>query len=330
MKYCMNCGKQIDDSVSFCPFCGTSQGEQETTLLLPMVVPQPGMQQQEYIQQGYDQAGYGQMGYGQAGMQQGFGQAGMQQGYGQAGMQQGFGQAGMQQGFGQAGMQQGFGQAGMQQGAQAGYGQQGMQQGFVQQAYGQQAFMPRNAAYKKQGFFSRIPKPVLIIVPIVVVVLAVLIIFFATRRGASDYKAAVEDYFDALSSGDAGEVVDVMMPSDMEDQFYKAIESGDIDGFEYDTLEEAIEDEYDEYLDDRVEFRSIHIEDKDKISKSELKQLNRSFRTELGVDLDITAAYELDVDFQVREKGNKRWEDDSVDFVAYEVGGRWYILSDFF
>ena len=316
MKYCTNCGKQIDDSVSFCPFCGTSQGEQETTLLLPMVVPQPGMQQQDYSQQGFTPVGM-QGGYGQSGMQQGFSQAGMQGGYGQPGMQQGFNQAGMQGGYGQPGMQQGFNQA-------------GMQGGFVQSAYGQQTYMPKNAAYKKPGFFSKIPKPLLIIVPIVVVALVVLIIFFATRRGASNYEAAIEDYFDALASGDPEKVFDVMMPASVEDQFYDALENGDVSGFRYDTLEEAIENDLDEYLDSEIEFRAIRIEDKEKISKSELRSYVKSMKREAGVEMNMTAAYEVDVEYQYRERGDKRWESEEDYFVVYEIDGRWYVSADLF
>ena len=268
MKYCISCGKQIDDSLNYCPFCGGMQGEQ-SEYLLPMVVSQP------YSQQGYGQQAYSQQGYGQ----QGF----VQQGYGQ----QGYGQ----QGYGQ----QGYGQ-------QA-YGQQSFgQQGFIQQGYGQQPYNSGMVRPKKPNPFSRIPKPVLIIVPLLIVAIIVTLVLLLNRRGASDYKGAVDNFFEAVSTGDSSKVVDVVFSPDMEDAFYDGLESGDISsyGFEYDTLEEAFEDEFDEMIDETLEFRSIHIDDKEKVSSSQLKSIKRNFRQQFGSNLDIGGAYYLDVDFQYR------------------------------
>lgn len=298
MKYCISCGKQIDDSVNFCPFCGGPQGEQNS-YQLPMVVPQSTYEQQLYAQQLYQQ-GFAQQGYAQQGYNQ--------QGYAQQGYNQ-----------------QGYAQQGNQT-----YNQQG----FVQQAYGQQQYsqMGMQKAYKKPGFFSKIPKPLLIIVPLLVIAIVVVLVLLLNRRGGSDYKEAVNNFFDALSTGKAEKVVDAVMPAEMEDAFYDALESGDIDDmddFRYDTLEEAIEDELDDVIDEKIEFRSIHIDDKEKVSSSYLREIKSGFRHR-GMKATIDSAYMLEVDFQMRKEGDRRWESESMDMLAYEVNGRWYVWPDYY
>ena len=287
MKYCISCGKQIDDSVNFCPFCGGTQGQQ-SEYQLPMVISQP-YPQQAYSQQGYGQQGFNQQGYSQQGFNQ--------QGYGQ-------------QGFNQ----QGYGQ-----------------QGFVQPAYGAQNYNPGAVRYKKNGFFSKIPKPLLIIVPLLIIAIVVVLILLLNRRGASDYKAAVEDFFDAAATGEASKLVDVTMPSEVEDGFYKALEAGDLEDyyyFRYDTLEEYFEDEFDEIFDQKLEFRSIHIDDKEKLTGSELRDAKRGFRSLFGVNADLQAAYYIDVDFQYRVENAIRWNSDSIDLFVYQINGRWYAWPD--
>ena len=58
MKFCINCGTQIDDNAQFCPACGAPQ----------QIAQQPG--QQQSAQQQYSQSQYGQYQYGQYGQQQ--------------------------------------------------------------------------------------------------------------------------------------------------------------------------------------------------------------------------------------------------------------------
>jgi hypothetical protein len=160
----------------------------------------------------------------------------------------------------------------------------------------------------------------------------VVLVLLLNRRGGSDYKEAVNNFFDALSTGKAEKVVDAVMPAEMEDAFYDALESGDIDDmddFRYDTLEEAIEDEFDDVIDEKIEFRSIHIDDKEKVSSSYLREIKSGFRHR-GMKATIDSAYMLEVDFQMRKEGDRRWESESMDMLAYEVNGRWYVWPDYY
>ena len=294
MKFCLNCGRQIDDSSAFCPYCGGSQpdiSKQSPGLMLPAVIPNPGMQNSQ-AQQGY---GY----YG--GPMQG------NQYYG--GQMQGSPYVNNQmQGNPYANQMQGS----MMNGAQYGGVQMNMQN--------QPVYM------KKQSFFSRIPKPLLIIIPAAVVLLVVLLIILLNIRGASTYKGAVDDFFDAVATGSASKTLKTMMPSSMENDLNDAIQNGDLDDFYYDSIEEALEEEYDDLIDDDYEFRGVSIEDKDKLSKSELRKLKKRWKEELGTDVDITNAYDVDVEYQFRSKNSKRWYDGDLSFVLYEVDGKWFAM----
>ena len=49
MKFCVSCGKQIDDSVAFCPYCGGQQPQlRQEPQPQPEYQPQPRPQQQQY------------------------------------------------------------------------------------------------------------------------------------------------------------------------------------------------------------------------------------------------------------------------------------------
>jgi hypothetical protein len=269
-----------------------------------MVVPQSTYAQQQYAQQLYQQ-GFIQQGYGQQNYQQ--------QGYGQQGYnQQGYNQQGYQQ--------QGY--------VQQGYGQQNYQQMGMQSPYGM-----NGKVNKKPGFFSKIPKPLFVIVPLLIIAIVVVIILLVNTRGASDYKGAVNNFFDAVSSGDSEKIVDSVMSSAMENDFYDALESGDIEDmsdFRYDTLEEAFDDEFDDLVEEGIEFRNIHISDKEKLSSSELRSIKQMFRRNLGTKETVTSAYYVEVEYQVREAGDKRWQSDEMDMLAYEVDGKWYVWPDYY
>ena len=313
MKFCLNCGRQIDDSSAFCPYCGGSQpdtSKQSPGLMLPAVIPNPGMQNSQ-AQQGYGYYGgpmQGNQYYG--GQMQGspYVNNQMQGGSYVNSQMQGNPYANQMQGNPYANQMQGS----MMNGAQYGGVQMNMQN--------QPVYM------KKQSFFSRIPKPLLIIIPAAVVLLVVLLIILLNIRGASTYKGAVDDFFDAVATGSASKTLKTMMPSSMENDLNDAIQNGDLDDFYYDSIEEALEEEYDDLIDDDYEFRGVSIEDKDKLSKSELRKLKKRWKEELGTDVDITNAYDVDVEYQFRSKNSKRWYDGDLSFVLYEVDGKWFAM----
>lgn len=150
MKFCLNCGANLDDSAMFCQECGAAQETQQNY---------EGQLQQDYQQsqpQGYPQQHpLPQQGFGQP-MQSGYTEPNQnyQQGYQptqQAGYPNKPGQQSRPQYPQQQPMQQGYPQQGYQQSPAQGYTQQQpIQQGYPQQGYQQ----PTNSHYQngQQGY----------------------------------------------------------------------------------------------------------------------------------------------------------------------------------
>ena len=175
------------------------------------------------------------------------------------------------------------------------------------------------------GPLANIPKPVLIIVPIAILLLVLLSSFFIlNRRGAGSYKSAVSQFFTAVTKHDSKKLVKVMMPKEMEKAL---IEEEGFDNAKefYEELDEIFYDDED----DKIKVRKVNISDKDKLSKKELKDVEETLSDDLDLELDIKEMYSLEVEFEYKE-GKDDWDDDSVDFLAYKVKGRWYVIPSWF
>ena len=93
----------------------------------------------------------------------------------------------------------------------------------------------------------------------------------------------------------------------------------------YEELDEIFYDDED----DKIKVRKVNISDKDKLSKKELKDVEETLSDDLDLELDIKEMYSLEVEFEYNE-GKDDWDDDSVDFLAYKVKGRWYVIPSWF
>ena len=146
------------------------------------------------------------------------------------------------------------------------------------------------------------------------------------RRGAGSYKGAVEKLFNALADGSAKKTVHIMMPAQLEKAADKELQGGELEYLGYDSMQDFIDDMYSTELDKDMQFQNVEITDKDKLSKDEIEEIEEQCSDEMGCDIKVKEAYELEIEYEYREKGDKKWHDDYMEMTAYKVGGRWYIF----
>ena len=291
MGVCINCGQQLDEGTLFCPYCGTPQAQApaQPTANEPA---QPQVPQSEPVQpaqpepQPQNQAVYPTFPEAQfsgaAPQQPQFNQAGLEQAYGQ-----------------QAAFQQGYGQ----------------QAAFPQQGYPQQA-APKAPG---SGFLSKIPKPVLIIVPIIIVLAIIAAIVFSNMRGASSYKGAVKNFFHAMDEGDTDGMFKAMFPKSIEKAAKKEL-GGDMDdmmgmmgGFM-----------------GMIDVKNEKITDKEHASKSDISDFEEELQDSVGGKVKIQDMYYLTVEVEISMSGMADLynETEEMDMVAYKTGGRWYVFPE--
>ena len=146
------------------------------------------------------------------------------------------------------------------------------------------------------------------------------------RRGAGSYKGAVEKLFNALADGSAKKTVHIMMPAELEKAADKELQGGELEYLGYDSMQDFIDDMYSTELDKDMKFQNVEITDKDKLSNDEIEEIEEQCSDEMGCDIKVKEAYELEIEYEYREKGDKKWHDDYMEMTAYKVGGRWYIF----
>ena len=219
------------------------------------------------------------------------------------------------------------------------YGQQGQQGAMMynQQPlqntpmYGQQGLQPvQPSAPARGGFFSRIPKPLLIVVPAVLVSLIIIVAIFSNLRGAGSSEKAIENFYNSLSAGNSKKMVSSMMPKELEKAADKAMKSGEF-GKSYDSFSDALDIMFDDYMEDGFKIDRVRITEKEKLEKDEVKEFGENFTKGLNVNVKIVEAYKVKTTYRYQEKKDGDWEEDDMRFMIYKAGNRWYAMpSDIF
>jgi hypothetical protein len=219
------------------------------------------------------------------------------------------------------------------------YGQQGQQGAMMynQQPlqnppmYGQQGLQPvQPSAPARGGFFSKIPKPLLIVVPAVLVTLIIIVAIFSNLRGAGSSEKAIENFYNSLSAGNSKKMVSSMMPKELEKAADKAMKSGEF-GKSYDSFSDALDIMFDDYMEDGFKIDRVRITEKEKLEKDEVKEFGENFTKGLNVNVKIVEAYRVKTTYRYQEKKDGDWEEDDMRFMIYKAGNRWYAMpSDIF
>lgn len=142
------------------------------------------------------------------------------------------------------------------------------------------------------------------------------------------YESIVDDYFKAIKEGDAEKIVS-LFPEDYMDGLVENYYADDKDEYiewQQEELDDLLEDLEDEDVD--ISKLKYKITDKNKFSKSEIKDLKEQLEEWYEVELDIKEAVTLFVDATAPVDGNKETTDMWLRVV--KVDGSWYIISEYF
>ena len=205
------------------------------------------------------------------------------------------------------------------------YGQQ--PQPYGQPMYNQQAPQPAqpSAPANGGGFFSKIPKPLLIVVPAVLVILIIAVAIFSNLRGAGSTEKAVENFYNSLATGNSKKMVSSMMPKELEKAADKAMKSGEF-GNSYDSFAEALDLMFDDYLKDGFKIDRVRITEKQKLERDEVKEFSKDFTHGFDVDVKISEVYMIKTTFRHQDSKDGDWEEDDMKLMIYKAGNRWYAM----
>ena len=348
MKYCSKCGQPVEDGSLFCSYCGAPQTQDQVD---PQQV-QPTQQvdqgfgqrsqdnsQNSYSQDSYSQNNYSQNNYPQNNYSQNNNPNAYNQNYSQP--NQNMNQAGPNQTYNQfdqgyaqpnQNINQNFGQTYnpnvMNNGA--GYNPNANSGAATGNGFGNKvggAFA--NIKNSLSGKINLSDKKTIIIIASaagVLMILLILLIGSLSMRGAASYKGAVKKMMNSMASGNAKKTVHVMFTRKMEKALDQELKDGDLEYMGYDSTVDFIEDVFEDELEDGVKIRDVDISDKDKMTKKQIRDFEEDIEDDMGIKVNVSQAYELEIEYEYREKGDKKWTDDEMDVTAYKVGGRWYIF----
>lgn len=196
-------------------------------------------------------------------------------------------------------------------------------------AYG--AYNYNNTAYNSNGDAMAAPKKsgkakFIVLGVIAVAVIAAVVIVIVMLFGGG-YKKPLDNYFKSIEDGDAKtfmeaypecyiDYIDDMlgvsgMDMDVEEFFQETV----------DGLLETFESDYGENIS-----ISYKIEDKEKLSDSELEDISDEFKDNIDANVDVTSGYELDLEVTI--EGDDDDDTDSGSLTVAKIDGEWYIVEN--
>lgn len=164
-------------------------------------------------------------------------------------------------------------------------------------------------------------KAAIVIVAALVVILIIIFTIVSSIAGGG-YKKPVNEFEKALNKTDGERLAECMLPDEILEE---------LDDDDFDDLSDAIEwlvdlceDEYGK----NVKF-SISIDDKEKLRKSELKEIEEDYNDEFDSDIEITKGYEIEGVLKIKGKDDKEEEDITLTVVKIKGDG-WKLSYDSF
>lgn len=162
-------------------------------------------------------------------------------------------------------------------------------------------------------------KSALVLVAALVIILVIIISLVSSIAGGG-YKKPVNDFEKALNKADGELLAECMYGDDMLDE---------LDKDDYEDLSTTIEwlvELCEEEVGDDVKF-TIKIEDKEKISKSELKDIEETYSESYDMDVEVKKGYVLEGTFKIKGDDDKEEEDIKLTVVKLKGDG-WKISPD--
>ena len=160
-------------------------------------------------------------------------------------------------------------------------------------------------------------KAAIVLVAGLIVILVIIVALVSSIAGGG-YKKPVSDFEKALNKTDGELLAECMYGDDMIDE----LDKDDFDKLSksLEWLVELCEEEYGK----NVKF-TIKIDDKEKISKSELKDLEEIYLDSYDLDVEISKGYELEGTLKVKGKDDKDEED--IELTVVKIKGEGWKIS---
>lgn len=159
-----------------------------------------------------------------------------------------------------------------------------------------------------------------IVLAAALVIILVIIISLVSSIAGGGYKKPVNDFEKALNKADGKLLAECMYGDDMLDE---------LDKDDYEDLSTTIEwlvEMCEEEVGDDVKF-TIKIEDKEKLKKSELKDIEETYSESYDMDVKVKKGYVLEGTFKIKGDDDKEEEDIELTVVKIKGDG-WKISPD--
>lgn len=159
-----------------------------------------------------------------------------------------------------------------------------------------------------------------IVLAVGLVIILVIVISLVSAIANGGYKKPVNDFEKALNKADGKLLAECMYGDDMLDE---------LDKDDYEDLSTTIEwlvEMCEEEVGDDVKF-TIKIEDKEKLKKSELKDIEETYSESYDMDVKVKKGYVLEGTFKIKGDDDKEEEDIELTVVKLKGDG-WKISPD--
>lgn len=154
----------------------------------------------------------------------------------------------------------------------------------------------------------------------VVLIIVIVLVSKLVGPGSMTKKGAVEAYFEACMEQDGKAYIQ----SQYSNKMIKAIVKED----DYDDKKELYDEYEDDYLDyyfDDYKVKNIEIDDEDKFDKDDREDMEKAFRKMYDYTPNISAAYELEIEYEEWDEYDEEYYDVQETIVVYKTGGKWYV-----
>lgn len=158
----------------------------------------------------------------------------------------------------------------------------------------------------------------LIVVGAALVIALILIISIISSIAGGGYKKPINEFEKALNKCDGERLAECMMTKDM----LKEAEDEDFDELD-EMLEMLVEFAEEEYGDD-VKF-TIKVDDKEKLDKDDLKDIEESYEDMYDEKIDVKKGYEVTAEMTVKGDDGKDSED--IELTVIKVKGEGWLLT---
>ncbi len=163
------------------------------------------------------------------------------------------------------------------------------------------------------------------ILALVLVLAMALSLCACSKSGSSSYKDAVENYFLAMT-GDADAMIKAMPEAVIE----AGMEEEDMDRDEFEDemkdlaemLRESAEAEFGKNIKVKVD-----IEDKEKLDKDELEEIEDAMNEAYDAKMKVTDGYIVTGEATIKGKDDK--DTDDFELTVVKIDGKWYVASMF-